>query len=377
MGGKNIRIARIAGIPVGVSPWWIAVVVLLTWSLGSTYFPNVVPGISHTASYALALGSVLCFFAAILAHEFGHAIVARKHGVVVDEIDLWLLGGVSKMEGEAHDAGGELRYALAGPAVSAVIGAVFLAVTLALPASAPPALHAFVEYQAFFNIVVLIFNLLPAFPLDGGRVVRSILWKRSGDITAATRTAASVGRAFGFVMIGLGVIELLEVGIGGIWLMLIGFFITTAARAELAGVQLRTAFAGSVAGDLMSSPAVTIPGAMSADEAAGYFARYRYTSFPVVDAHDGVVGLLDIAHLRAVPSLEGLRADGLADRDDELLAPRDVPIIELLERPAFARVGRIVVVDAERRALGVLSITDAQRAVRAAELAGAGDRRAA
>jgi len=369
VGGKNIRIGRIAGIPVGISPWWIAVVVLLTWDLGASYYPNVVPGISHGASYALAFVSVICFFASILAHEFGHAIVARKHGVVVDEIDLWLLGGVSKMEGEAHDAGGELRYAIAGPAVTAVIAAVFLAATLALPSSAPAALHAFLEYQVFFNVVVLIFNMLPAFPLDGGRVLRSILWKRSGNITRATQTAARVGRAFGFVMIGLGVIELLEFGVGGIWLILVGFFITTAARAELAGLQMRTTFAESVAGDLMSAPAVTILGAMPADEAAQFFTRYRFTSFPVVDVDDRVVGLLDIAHLRAAGALDGLRADGLADSDPELLAAASDPVVGLLERPAFSRVGRLVVVDADRKALGLLSITDAQRAVRAAEVA--------
>jgi CBS domain-containing protein len=211
--------------------------------------------------------------------------------------------------------------------------------------------------------------MLPAFPLDGGRVLRSILWKRSGNITRATQTAARVGRAFGFVMIGLGVIELLEFGVGGIWLILVGFFITTAARAELAGLQMRTTFAESVAGDLMSAPAVTILGAMPADEAAQFFTRYRFTSFPVVDVDDRVVGLLDIAHLRAAGALDGLRADGLADSDPELLAAASDPVVGLLERPAFSRVGRLVVVDADRKALGLLSITDAQRAVRAAEVA--------
>ena len=133
MPGRSIRIARIAGIPVGVSPWWLVIVALITWSLGASYFPEVLHGIAPGASYALGLASALLLFASILAHEFGHAIVARRHGIEVEEIDLWLLGGVSRMHGEAHDPSDELRYALAGPAVTALISACFGVVLLALP----------------------------------------------------------------------------------------------------------------------------------------------------------------------------------------------------------------------------------------------------
>ena len=182
MPGRSLRIARIAGIPVGVSPWWLVIVALITWSLGASYFPEEVHGISPAASYALGLASALLLFASILAHEFGHAIVARRHGIEVEEIDLWLLGGVSRMRGEAHAPGDELRYALAGPAVTAVIAACFGVVLLLLPSSTPAVVRALVEYQTLVNGLILVFNLLPAFPLDGGRVLRSLLWRR----TAAT-----------------------------------------------------------------------------------------------------------------------------------------------------------------------------------------------
>src|SRR5665213_580376 len=158
MPGRSIRIARIAGIPVGVSPWWLVIVALITWSLGASYFPEVVHDIAPGASYALGLASALLLFASILAHEFGHAIVARRHGIEVEEIDLWLLGGVARMSGRPKTAGDELRFALAGPAVTAVVAALFGALALALPASTPAALRAVVGYQAEINLLILGFN---------------------------------------------------------------------------------------------------------------------------------------------------------------------------------------------------------------------------
>ena len=144
MPGRSFRIGRIAGIPVGVSPLWLVIVALITWSLGAGYFPEAVHGISTPGAYALGLASALLLFASILAHEFGHALVARRRGIEVEEIDLWLLGGVSRLRGEAHAPGDELRFALAGPAVSAVLGACFGLATILLPASTPAALSALI-----------------------------------------------------------------------------------------------------------------------------------------------------------------------------------------------------------------------------------------
>ena len=225
MPGRSFRIGRIAGIPVGVSPWWLLIVALFTWTLGASYYPEVVTGIAPVASYGLGLASVLLLFLSILAHEFGHALVARRHGIEIEEIDLWLLGGVSRMRGEAHAPGDELRYAIAGPAVTAVIGACFGAAALLLPDSTPKALLALIEYEAFVNAAILVLNLMPAFPLDGGRVLRALLWRRSGRLGPATERAAAVGRGFGYLLIVLGVIELLNGFPEGLWFALIGFFI--------------------------------------------------------------------------------------------------------------------------------------------------------
>ena len=239
MPGRSYRIGRIAGIPVGVSPLWLVIVALFTVALGAGYFPEEVHGISPVVSYALGLASVLLLFASILAHEFGHALVARRRGIEVQEINLWLLGGVSRMRGEAHAPGDELAFALAGPAVTAVLAACFGALALLLPSSTPAVARALIDYQALVNCLLLGFNLMPAFPLDGGRVLRSLLWRRSGDIGRSTATAASVGRGFGYLLIGLGGLEFLSGAPEGLWLALIGFFIVSAASAEQASTDRR------------------------------------------------------------------------------------------------------------------------------------------
>ncbi len=239
MPGRSYRVGRIAGIPVGVSPFWLIIVALITWSLGANYYPEQAAGISSAAAYGLGLASALLLFASILAHEFGHALVARRLGFEVDEIDLWLLGGVSRLRGEAHRPQDELRFALAGPAVTFVIFVIFLAATLLLPASTPSWLSALIEYQALINGVILVFNLLPGFPLDGGRELRSLLWVRSGDHVSATDNAAAVGRVFGYLLIVLALIEFASGAPEGLWLALIGFFVIAGARAEATGVRMR------------------------------------------------------------------------------------------------------------------------------------------
>jgi Zn-dependent protease/predicted transcriptional regulator len=371
MPGRSLRIARIAGIPVGVSPWWLAIVALITWSLGASYFPEVIHGISPIASYALGFASALLLFVSILAHEFGHALVARRYGVEVEEIDLWLLGGVSRMRGEAHDPLDELRYALAGPAVTLVIAACFGVAALLLPSSTPAALRALVEYQALVNGLILVFNLLPAFPLDGGRVLRSLLWRRNGEIGTSTETAASVGRAFGYVMIGLGALELISGAPQGLWLALIGFFVVMAAGAQATSAQVHAALSGVSASELMSAPAVSIPEHTPIAHAArAYFRPYRYTAFPVVDELGRAVGMVSIAQVEALARQRRASQElaGVVDRDPGLIVHGDEDVAGLLERPAFARVGRAVVVDEPGKPLGLISITDVQRALRASRL---------
>ncbi|HEX8975413.1 MAG TPA: site-2 protease family protein [Solirubrobacteraceae bacterium] len=372
MPGRSLKVARIAGIPVGISPWWVVIVALITWSLGAGYYPVEVKGITPTASYGLGLASVLLLFASILAHEFGHALVARRGGVQIEEIDLWLLGGVSRMRGQPRAPGDELAFALAGPAVTAVVAAVFGMVWLLLPSSAPSWLHALIVYETEVNGLILAFNLIPAFPLDGGRIARALLWRRGGDISRATESAAGLGRVFGYLMVTLGLVITFEGAFGGLWIALIGMFLVAAANAERLQQEVLTEFTGVLAGDLMSHPAVSISEDATLVDAQEQFARYRYTAFPVIDRDGRAIGVLSIKQLeRTSRSRWRLETTGeLAERDKALLVGEQEDVAHLLGEPAFAHVGRAAVIDRAGRPVGLLSITDVQRAIRARELGG-------
>ncbi|HEX8959915.1 MAG TPA: site-2 protease family protein [Solirubrobacterales bacterium] len=366
---SSVRIGRLAGIPIGIQPLWLVIVALITWSLGAVYYPDAVSGIAPLAAYALGLLSALLLFASILLHELGHALVARRHGVEIEEIDLWLLGGVARMSGQPKAAGDELRFALAGPAVTLVIAVFFGAIALALPASGLAALRAVVKYQAIVNAAILVFNLLPAFPLDGGRVARALFWGWTGDLRRATAAAASIGRGLGYGMIALGVFATLGGVVTGLWLALVGFFVVVAAKAEEGGMRVRTAFEGREAGRLMSFPAVTVPADASVEEAVeGSFVPHRYSAFPVLD-RERPVGLIDMATVQRVPpDRRRLTTAGEVALDDPgLFVDEHQDVAELLERPAFQRVGRAIVVT-ERGGVGILSITDVNRALRALDL---------
>ncbi len=369
MGFNSIRVGRLAGIPIGIQPLWLLIVALITWSLGAVYYPDTVAGIAPALAYGLGLASALLLFASILLHELGHALVARRHGVEIEEIDLWLLGGVARMSSYPKTASDELRFALAGPAVTAAIVALFGLVALLLPTSVSPEARAVVDYQLFVNGAILVFNLLPAFPLDGGRVARALLWARSGDINAATASAAGLGRVLGYGMIGLGVFATLAGAIGGLWFAMVGLFVVAAARAEQTGLEVRTAFSGREAGRLMSFPAVTIPADASVEEAVeDYFVLHRYTAFPVLEG-GAPIGLIDTATVERVPSAVRARrrVGEVAIREPSLFVEERQDVAELLERPAFQRVGRALVATADG-GIGILSRTDVERALRAWEL---------
>jgi Zn-dependent protease/predicted transcriptional regulator len=368
---RSVRVGRLAGIPIGIQPLWLAIVALITWSLGAVYYPDQAPGIGPAAAYGLGLLSALLLFASILLHELGHAVVARRHGVEIEEIDLWLLGGVARMKGYPKAAGDELRFALAGPAVTLAIAAAFGLVGLALPASAPAAIRALVSYQLLINVVILAFNLLPAFPLDGGRAARALIWRRTGDLARATTTAASIGTGFGYGMVALGAFGALLGALGGIWLALVGLFVIAAARAEADGLRVRTAFSGREARNLMTFPAVSVPaGASVADVVRDYFVARGYAAFPVLDG-ERLVGLIDRATVERVRA-ERRPVTTVGDvciTDPSLVVEESQDVAELLERPAFQRVGRAMVTTADGR-IGIVSITDVNRVLRALELAG-------
>jgi Zn-dependent protease len=367
---RSVRVGRLAGIPIGIQPLWLAIVGLITWSLGHEYFPSKVDGIGPVAAYALGLAGALVLFASILAHELGHAVVARRRGVEIEEIDLWLLGGVARMRREPQRGRDELAFAAAGPAVTAVIAAVLAGVRLVLPARFDT-LRALVDYELYVNAAVLGFNLLPAFPLDGGRILRALLWMRSGDHERATARAAGIGRAFGMGMIFVGLLSLLGGVVGGLWLALVGMFLLAAAGAESQHAALHARFGDESVGDLLSAPAICVPGDLTAAEAVpAYFVRHLHVAYPVVDAGGRVTGLLTADAIRRLPAhlRVGTQVGAIADTDPDLLVHPGDSVADILERPAFARQGHAVAIDEDGRAVGMFAAVDARRWAEATEL---------
>lgn len=368
-----LRIGRLAGIPIGIQPLWLVIVGLITYSLGHDYFPQEDPGLSTTMAYVLALISALLLFAGILLHELGHAIVARRRGVAVDGIDLWLLGGVSRLRGEPQAAGDELRFAAAGPAVTAVILAALGVVRLAAYGALPDWAQAMLDYQLYVTTAILVLNLLPAFPLDGGRIARSALWLANGDRDAATRSALNVGRVFAVGMIVLGMLAVIDGAVGGLWFALVGGFLLVAGAAEQQVEEVQHALAGKTVADLMTADPVTVDEDMTLEElVAEGFGRHLFTAFPVVDKTGHATGIVTVDRVRAVsPSRRGRHVVAEIATDGELLVGPALPAMELLTRPAFQHVGRAVVLDDDGRPCGIVSMTDLQRRMRAEALKGA------
>ncbi|MBS1676031.1 MAG: site-2 protease family protein [Actinobacteria bacterium] len=317
----RIRLGRLFGVPIGVQPAWVLIVALIAWSLGASYYPEEVDGISGIAAYGLGLASALLLFGGVLLHELGHALVARRRGVGIEEIDLWLLGGVARMSGQPTRAVDELAFAAAGPAVTLVITIVCGGLAVALPASSPAALRALLDYLAFVNAAILALNLLPAFPLDGGRIARALIWLYDGDLRKATVIAARLGRGIGWGLVALGVLGAMVGYLTGFWISIIGLFVIWAAKAEEQAARLRVDLSGRRAGSL----ARPVPG-----------------------------GPLEVeAHLQ--------------DLDPELLVDEDTDLAELAERPAFLRARRAVVRRADG-SIGLISMEDVEELARAVEL---------
>jgi Zn-dependent protease/CBS domain-containing protein len=358
----SVSLGRIAGVAVGLHWSWLFIVGLLIWNLAVVVFPDAQPGRSDGVYAAMALTATLLFFACLIAHELGHAVQARREGVQIDGITLWVFGGVARFSGAFPSAGAELRIALAGPLVSLALGVACAAPALLLAEDTPA--QGVAVWLASMNLLLLAFNMLPALPLDGGRVLRALLWRRSGDFVRATRTAGALGRGFGQVMIGVGVLLALLGGLGGLWLALIGWFLVTAAAAESQLAELRGVLADDRVADAMVRAPVTVPAGLTLQQFADeVFARSRHVAYPVVDGDGHPTGELTFRSVAAVPPSrwrDVTAGDRAAPLAETLVVGEDDPLhaaaLELMRRPP----NRALVVRGDEL-VGLLSITDVSR----------------
>jgi len=277
----GFRIGRLFGIEVRVNPTWFLILILLTFMLATGFFPASFPGWSGDSYWAVALVASVLLFVSVLVHEFAHALVAKRQGIEVKSVTLFLLGGVASIEKDPSSPGREAAMAGAGPLASFAIGGASLAVFAF--ATLPEVVAAVFLYLALANIILAVFNLLPGFPLDGGRVLRAVIWRVSGDQRRATRGAAWTGVVFGYGFIGIGVLQLLGgSGLGGLWLAFIGWFLAQASRQTLAGAELEAKLDGVTAGALAAHPDRWVPPYVTVEHAADtYFTAGGDRCLPV------------------------------------------------------------------------------------------------
>jgi Zn-dependent protease len=387
LGGRSLPLVRIFGIRIGVDPSWFLALFLFIWWL-SDYYRSAMPG-SDSSAFVLATLSTLLFFLSILLHELGHAIVAIRNGIAIAGIDLWLFGGIAKMSRDTQSPGVEFRVAAAGPLVTLVIAIVCTGLGVLVAGSwndfgnsaafdaesTAGGLNAMLAFLVSINIVLLLFNLIPAFPLDGGRIARAIIWKITGDRTKATNSAAMLGQGFSYLLIGLGIAGLLGADVplvagdfvSALWLIFIGMFLGQAARSATYQNAVLSRIEGITVSDVMDAEPVAIPGDLTVGDALHeYFLRYRYDWFPVVDGNGQFLGIVDRERAERIPEdrqtvftvREILRAE-----DDNVRVRSDEPLEALLGSPALMRMGALMAVDRDGRLLGVVTWDQVRRAL--------------
>jgi Zn-dependent protease len=342
----SLRIGRILGIPVEVNLTWLVVFALVAFSLAFSYFPAIYAWPSWLYVVNGAITAVL-FFASIVIHEMSHSLVARAGGIRIQKITLFLFGGVAQMEEEPHGPGREFVMALAGPGASLGLAALFWFAWLGAAAlGAPDAVWGPLEYLAFINLAVAIFNLLPGFPLDGGRVLRAALWGLTGDQLKATRWAARAGQAVGYILIALAVFGVLNGQLNLIWLGLVGWFIVVLAENAYRQQLMRSRLGDLRVSEIMSSQPVMVPGEITLEELAhDYMLGERHSRYPVVE-NGTVVGLVSLAGVKTVNRAEWpfVTVGDIADRDlPSMLVQGTASVESVLERLAEDVPGALLV----------------------------------
>lgn len=382
-GQGGLTLFRFRGIRVSVDYSWFFVLFLVIWWLSGFYRDVLGPGTSDLLPYLLALVSALLFFASILLHEFGHALVALRNGIGIDGITLWLFGGVARMERDTDSPGVEFRVAVAGPLVTLAIAFICTAIGVALTGpeefrraaltegnTAIGAIPAVLGWLASINILVLIFNLVPAFPLDGGRIARAIAWKKTGNRASATRFAARLGQIFAYVLMGLGLLSLINGNVvGGVWLGVLGFILNSSAKAAVAQSKVASKVEGISVADLMDPGPPVIPAsAKLATALDDFFNPYGWPWFAVTDPDGRFLGLLAEETVRNVPPAQ-LETEVVADYmaadggEAHMAIKAEAPLEDALDREELPRLGGLMAVDSDGRVVGLLTAQSVQRSM--------------
>jgi Zn-dependent protease len=380
LGGSSIRLATIFGIRVGVNVTWFVVLFLFIYWLNSS-FVDILD--NSSLAFWTAVAAAFGFFASILLHELGHALAARREGIEVSGIDLFFFGGVMKMSSDTRSPGQEFRIALAGPAVTFLIVVVAALICTALMGwdqfvhtatlddtiLHPTAFDLWLSFMVSMNVLLLVFNLIPAFPLDGGRIARSAVWKFTGDRNRATRISAYLGQGFaGLLMLyGLYLLTSRDDTTGGLWAIVLGYLLGSSARAAIAQSAFTERLKDLTVADIMDAEPVAIAADLPASQAWDeYFLRYQgWPWFAVVEADGRYAGLAHRATVEHAVVGEGGAMpvrEVASGAEDQVLF--DAPIEQLLGSESLRRLGALMAVDAQGRLRGVVTVEQLTRALR-------------
>ena len=379
----SIKLIDVAGIRIGVDAGWLLTLFVVILYLSPSFKATLHS--SDGVAYVTTVVSALLFFFSLIVHELGHAIVARRQGIEVKNIQLFLFGGLTQMSRDAMTPGEEFKIAAAGPAATALMVVVFAVIDLAIVG--PHRLwHAFLldndiqvtpvllslSWLLLMNLIVLIFNLVPAFPLDGGRIARAAVWKTTGDKRKGTRAAALVGQGFAIVLAGLGIFLLLHgSGLGGLWLIMLAFLLYQSARGAIVQTAITERIEGVRVADIMDRQPVAIPSRTPVTQALDeYFLRYGWSWFPVVDEAGHFVGISRQEQVQAAAdgNENWVAVDSVLESEEggHWWVNEDRPLTELLASEPLGRLGALMAVDAEGILRGVVTVEQVRRALQSA-----------
>lgn len=363
MFGKQVTLFTLFGFTIRVDMSWAFLAVLIAWSLAEGFFPAYYTGLPKLVYWWMGLGGVVGLFISIVLHELSHSLVARQFGIPIHGITLFIFGGVAEMEEEPLNPGAEFLMAVAGPVTSLVLAALFYGLSAgseALNSSAP--VIAVTRYLAFLNALLATFNLLPAFPLDGGRVLRAALWRWKGDLRQATRISCHIGSGFGVVLVALGIFQVLTGNfLAGIWWSLIGLFLRGAATASYRQLMARRALHGVPVRALMiDKPISVMPGLTIRELLDHYIYTYHFDMFPVTrDSH--LVGCVQTRQIKEVPRerWDSVTVGEIAEKcSPENTVSANDDAVNALAKMQRAGASRLMVVDSEQQLIGIITLKD-------------------
>lgn len=360
-----IRLGRILGIPIGVNYTWFIALMVITWSMARAYYPTRFSGFPDSTYWTMGLISALLLFASVVLHELGHAVAARRYGIRTRSITLFLFGGVAQIAKDPPTPAAELAVAVAGPLTSLALGGVCAVVQ---PLAAGRAPGAIIAYLAWVNTGLAGFNLIPGFPLDGGRMLRALVWRVTGSLERATLIASRAGQLVAIVLIAAGVLGAFAGSVTlGLWLILLGWFMDTGAQASYQQVLMREALGRVRVGDIMTRDVHTVDPGVTLDQlVSDYFLPYKHGGFPVMWG-DRLLGIITLQDVKDVP--RGRRATTtVREAMTPLARLRTVrpsaSAYDAFARMAHDRIGRVLVIDSEGTLVGILTRSDLMHVMR-------------